>query len=418
MWSKNLSLLKLLLLSVIIILMTGKPVMALMVLEFPKAGITSGYPEMNNMEAEITEYFFQGMAAWTWPFVPFILPASWLQYLEKLSQKPTTDDRAKVAEEIIERGQIEYEKQIENKDLRAKEIYTEKKLEKRSDERLGVQLVTQEPITKEAAQTEKRKWPIDWLALWKKTLELSYVVTGGNTLSSSFSLGSNLTRSSSEKDTFTLKTFFLRSHSVTITRRAVGTQENFTIEEEKKRQLSAENYLLSGQYDHRVSGRLTINLAFVWDRNKFAGVLSRALWTAGAGLVMADSARTKIRTQAGLSLTVRKYSQQPVSTFLGFRYTLTWEQKLFDNASFSTAFIFDDNLAQISDWRYEWNFNVAAPLNKRLALKTGVRILRNNKPPDLEVPLFTPDGLETGTTVLIPRAKVDTFFTTSLVLNF
>lgn len=146
--------------------------------------------------------------------------------------------------------------------------------------------------------------------------------------------------------------------------------------------------------------------------------MSRALWTAGAGLVVADSARTKMRTQAGLSLTVRKYSQQPVNTFLGFRYILTWEQKLFDNASFATAFIFDDNLARICDWRYEWDFNLAAPLNKKLALKTGVRILRNNKPPDLNVPLFTPDGLETGTSVLIPPVKVDTFFTTSFVLNF
>ncbi|MCR4409141.1 MAG: DUF481 domain-containing protein [Candidatus Saccharicenans sp.] len=276
----------------------------------------------------------------------------------------------------------------------------------------------QEDTEQYSPSADKKKNFIDWLDPWKKTLELSYVVTGGNTLSSSFSFGANLTRSPNEKDTYTMKTFLLRSHSTTISRRAVGTEENFTVEEERTRRLSAENYLLSGQYDHRVSGRLTTNLALVWDRNKFSGVLSRALWTAGAGLVMADSARTKMRTQAGLSFTIRKYSQQPVNTFLGFRYSLSWEQKLFDNASFATAFIFDDNLAHLSDWRYEWNFNVAAPLNKKLSLKTGVRILRNNRPPDLSVPLFTTEGTETGTTVLIPRGKVDTFFTTSLVLNF
>jgi len=90
-----------------------------------------------------------------------------------------------------------------------------------------------EPIIKEPSQAEKRKGSIDWLDPWKKTLELSYVVIGGNTLSSSFSFGSNLTRSPNEKDTYTLKTFLLRSHSTAITRRAVGTQENLTIEEEK-----------------------------------------------------------------------------------------------------------------------------------------------------------------------------------------
>ncbi|MGB4705297.1 MAG: DUF481 domain-containing protein [Candidatus Saccharicenans sp.] len=275
----------------------------------------------------------------------------------------------------------------------------------------------QETENRKPAAEEKKKIA-EWLEPWKKTLELSYVVTGGNTLSSSFSFGVNLTRTPNDKDTYTLKTFLLRSHSTTITRTAVGTPENYSVEEQKTRRLSAENYVLSGQYDHRVTGRLTTNLAFVWDRNKFSGVLSRALWTAGAGLVMADNQKTRMRSQAGVSLTVRKYTQQPVSVFLGFRYSFIWEQKLFDNSSFATAFIFDDNLARISDWRYEWNFNVAAPLNRKLALKIGVRILRNNRPPDLEVPLFDSGGQNTGLKVFIPREKVDTFFTTSLVLNF
>jgi len=406
---------RLLIFCAVIMLAVGRPVMAFGFLE---ARRTSGYLEENNAHAGLTGPFFPEIVLWVWPFVPFNLPASWQQFLENLSQKQAADNRVEAVEEVKDQKVINQEKLTEPKELKTGTADAEKQPRKQADEPQETQPEKQETSGEKSAPAEKKKGPADWLAPWKKTLELSYVVTGGNTLSSSFSLGANLIRSPNEKDTYTLKTFLLRSHSTTITRRAVGTPENFIIEEEKTRQLSAENYLLSGQYDRRVSGRLTTNLAFVWDRNKFAGVLSRALWTGGAGLVVADSARTKIRTQAGLSLTIRKYSQQPVNTFLGFRYNLTWEQKLFDNASFATAFIFDDNLARISDWRYEWNFNVAAPLNKKLALKTGVRILRNNRPPDLKVPLFTTEGLETGTTVLIPRGKVDTFFTTSLVLNF
>lgn len=345
-------------------------------------------------------------AGWCWPSVNYGLPATQLNYMEILNQDMADGNWALDGTQVAGQQEI----QVEVIELK-KEESALRKLAEMSPE-------IQESMEQQAPSADKKKNFIDWLDPWKKTLELSYVVTGGNTLSSSFSFGANLTRSPNEKDTYTMKTFLLRSHSTTITRRAVGTEEIFTVEEERTRRLSAENYLLSGQYDHRVSGRLTTNLAFVWDRNKFSGVLSRALWTAGAGLVMADSARTKMRTQAGLSFTIRKYSQQPVNTFLGFRYSLSWEQRLFDNASFATAFIFDDNLARISDWRYEWNFNVAAPLNKKLSLKTGVRILRNNRPPDLSVPLFTPEGAETGTSVLIPRGKVDTFFTTSFVLNF
>lgn len=345
-------------------------------------------------------------AGWCWPSVKYGLPATQLNCMEILNQDMADGNGALDGTQVAGQQEI----QVEIIELK-KEESVSRKLAEMSP---GIR----ESMEQQAPAVDKKKNFIDWLDPWKKTLELSYVVTGGNTLSSSFSFGANLTRSPNEKDTYTMKTFLLRSHSTTITRRAVGTEENFTVEEERTRRLSAENYLLSGQYDHRVSGRLTTNLAFVWDRNKFSGVLSRALWTAGAGLVMADSARTKMRTQAGLSFTIRKYSQQPVNTFLGFRYSLSWEQRLFDNASFATAFIFDDNLARISDWRYEWNFNVAAPLNKKLSLKTGVRILRNNRPPDLSVPLFTPEGAETGTSVLIPRGKVDTFFTTSFVLNF
>ncbi|MGB9906798.1 MAG: DUF481 domain-containing protein [Candidatus Saccharicenans sp.] len=358
-----------------------------------------------------------GASAWPWASFPLFIPPSWLEYIEKLRQLP----RQKAVETREPETGVEASDRKKIQSITTEEEQPKKEeLQTKKPETIqaGIQAAAEQPPGQEKPSSDKKKRLVDWLDPWKKTLELSYVVTGGNTLSSSFSFGANLTRSPNEKDTYTLKTFLLRSHSTTITRRAVGTEENYTVEEEKTRRLSAENYLLSGQYDHRVSGRLATNLAFVWDRNKFSGVLSRALGTAGAGLVLADSTRTKMRTQAGLSFTIRKYSQQPVNTFLGFRYSLSWEQKLFDNASFATAFIFDDNLAHLSDWRYEWNFNVAAPLNKKLALKTGVRILRNNKPPDLSVPLFTPEGEPTSLTVLIPRHKVDTFFTTSIVINF
>lgn len=344
---------------------------------------------------------------WSWPFFPFLLPASWQQFLEKLSK-----ERAAVKQEA-EIGESKEEEKIkvqtEIKELNKGQMSAEKLAKMQAE----IQLTADQKST-----AETRKGITGWLDPWKKTLELSYVVTGGNTLSSSFSFGANLSRSPNEKNTYALKTFLLRSHSTIVNRKALGTEESFVVEEEKTRNLSAENYILSGQYDHRASGRLTTNLGFVWDRNKFSGVMGRALWTGGAGLVMADSARTKMRTQAGISFTIRKYSQQSANTFLGFRFSFSWDQKLFDNASFSTAFIFDDNLAKISDWRYEWNINLAAPVSKKLALKTGVRILRNNRPPDLSVPLFDAEGLDTGLKVMIPRGKVDTFFTTSFVLNF
>lgn len=272
--------------------------------------------------------------------------------------------------------------------------------------------------TQQAGRPDKNKTLKDWLEPWKKTLELSYVVTGGNTVSSSFSLGSTLLKTPNDRDSYLLKAFFLRTHSTTINQKAVGTEDNFSLIEEKTRKLTAENYLIQAQYDHRPTGKLLTNLGFTWDRNKLAGVESRALGTAGAGVVLADSDTTKAKTSAGLSLTIRKYSGQKMSSFLGFQYAFSWKQKLFDGASFETGFVFDDNLKRLSDWHYDWTTSLMAPLTKSLALKASLRLMRNNRPPEIEVPLYSPDDLETGLTVLVPRRKVDTFFTTTIVLNF
>ncbi|HRD02562.1 MAG TPA: DUF481 domain-containing protein [Candidatus Saccharicenans sp.] len=272
--------------------------------------------------------------------------------------------------------------------------------------------------SQETAETDKNKTIKDWLEPWKKTLELSYVVTGGNTVTSSFSLGNTLLKTPNERDSYLLKTFFLRTHSTTVDCKAVGSEDSFSLIEEKKRKLTAENYLIQAQYDHRPSGRLLANLGFSWDRNKFAGVEGRALWTAGGGIVLADSDTAKVKSSAGLTLTLRKYSGQKMSSFIGFQYAFFWKQKLLDNASFETGFVFDDNLKRLSDWHYDWTTSLMAPLTKSLALKASVRVMRNNRPPEAEVPLYSPDNIDTGLTVLIPRRKADTFFTTTIVINF
>lgn len=275
-----------------------------------------------------------------------------------------------------------------------------------------------ETETQEASDQNKNRTIKDWLDPWKKTLELSYVVTGGNTVTSSFSLGSTLLKTPNERDSYLLKTFFLRTHSTTINQKAVGSEDNFSLIEDKTRKLTAENYLIQAQYDHRPTGRLLTNLGFSWDRNKLAGVEGRALGTAGAGVILADSDSTKMKMSAGLSFTIRKYSGQSVSSFLGFQYAFSWKQKLLDNSSLETGFVFDDNIKHLGDWHYDWETSLMAPLTKSLALKASVRVMKNNRPPEAEVPLYGPDNVDTGLTVLVPRQKVDTFFTTTIVLNF
>ena len=255
------------------------------------------------------------------------------------------------------------------------------------------------------------------LGAWKATAELSYVVTGGNTSTSAFSLGNTFKRNW-EKDALTIKTFALRSHSTTVTRSAVGTEADFTIVELKTKRLVAENFMVAAQYDHRLSKKVVAQFGLSWDRNRFAGVASRLILSAGTGYAWVETKRTFFKTDGGLTYTLRKYFGLPSSSFAGLRAIATFEQKILEGSSFASQFVFDDNLRKMVDWRYDWTNSVTASISKSLALKTSLRILYAHLPANEAVPLFDLDGLPTGLTVPVPLKKVDTFFTTSIVINF
>jgi len=91
-------------------------------------------------------------------------------------------------------------------------------------------------------------------------------------------------------------------------------------------------------------------------------------------------------------------------------------KKLLDNSSLETGFVFDDNIKHLSDWHYDWTTSLMAPLTKSLALKASVRVMKNNRPPEAAVPLYGPDNVDTGLTVLVPKQKVDTFLPQRLFL--
>jgi putative salt-induced outer membrane protein YdiY len=255
------------------------------------------------------------------------------------------------------------------------------------------------------------------LGPWKATAEVSFVVTGGNTATAAFSLANTFKRSW-EKDALTVKTYVLSSHATTVTRTAVGTETDFSVIEQKTERLVAENFLVSGMYDHRLSKKVVVQVGLGWDRNRFAGLASRVVFTAGTGYAWIETDRTQFKTDGGLTYTLRKYFGTPASSFAGFRAIGSFEQKLFDSSAFVSQFIFDENLKRTVDWRYDWTNSLTASISKSLALKTSVRLLHAHLPANEAVPLFDLEGLPTGLTVPVPLKKVDTLFTTSIVINF
>jgi putative salt-induced outer membrane protein YdiY len=255
------------------------------------------------------------------------------------------------------------------------------------------------------------------LGPWAATAEVSYVVTDGNTSTSALSLGTSLSRKWTN-DTLLFKTFVLKSNATTTARMAQGTVDDFDILKESVTRKVAENYLLAGQYDRRISKRILGQVGLGWDRNRFAGVDDRVIVTTGLGFAWIEKARTQIKTSAGVTFTVRQYVGEDWKSFAGFRFSLNGEQNILDNSKLSAQFIFDENLQAMRDWRFNWVNSVTASISRSLALKLSLRMLYANVPAMQNLPLIDDLGNPTGLTVPYPLKKLDTFLTTSIVINF
>jgi putative salt-induced outer membrane protein YdiY len=255
------------------------------------------------------------------------------------------------------------------------------------------------------------------LGPWASTAEVSYVVTGGNAATSALSLGVSLTRKWTN-DTLQFKSYVLRSNATTTTRTAQGTVDDFDVLEERVTRRVAENYLLAGQYDRRISKKLLGQAGLSWDRNRFAGVDDRVIVSTGFGFAWVERPRTVLKTAAGLTYTARQYVGQGTESFAGFRLSLTGDRKIAANSSVSTVFVFDDNLKRMKDWHFDWTNSVAASISKSLALKVSLRMLNANIPALQDLPLLDPLGQPTGLFVPYPLKRLDAFLTTSIVINF
>jgi putative salt-induced outer membrane protein YdiY len=255
------------------------------------------------------------------------------------------------------------------------------------------------------------------LGPWKSTAEVSYVVTGGNTATSAFSLGTSFTRKWT-KDALLFKAYILNSRSTTTVRTAQGTETDFEVFEEKFTRKVAESYLLSGSYDRNISKKLLGQAGVSWDRNRFAGVDDRVMVGTGLGYAWIEKPETRIKTSAGLTYTLRQYVGEAMESFAGFRFSVIAERKLRESSSLTSSFVFDDNLKKMEDWRFDWTNSVSAAISKSLALKLSLRTLYANVPALLTLPLFDPLGEPTNLTVQVPLKNLDMFLTTSLVINF
>ena len=255
---------------------------------------------------------------------------------------------------------------------------------------------------------------------WGDQAELSYVLTAGNSESTTLGFKNEL-RYTWANALFTLKAAAIRAESTTFFRTAVGTPESFVLDEREESALTAEAYLLSARYDRKVSDFLFWYGGAGWDRNRFSGIENRIVVEGGLGNIWIDRDDLKFKTTYALTYTdqedVVEVPDQDGS-FAGVRVGWDYLNKFGANTVYQNVLTVDDNLEETSDWRADMLNSLTVSMSQRLALKAGLRWLYDAQPAFTAVPLQDGLGVPTGEVALVELEELDTIFTTSLVFTW
>ena len=254
---------------------------------------------------------------------------------------------------------------------------------------------------------------------WENSTELmSFVSTGGNASSSTLGLKSTLVATGGQ-NAFKIELGGIRGETTFRTLTATGSATNFTVNETRNSELTAENYFARGRYDRAFASAFAFSGAG-WDRNTFAGIQNRYSFVAGLGKAWTDSETGRFKTDIGLTYTIQKDVDPAPDVdegFGGIRLTVEAMRQLPGGAEFSSALIVDENVEDTDDLRADWVNSLGVSLSERLSFKTSLQLLYDKRPSLLSVVLLDPGGVPSGTDVLTPGDKVDKILTLALVIT-
>ncbi len=254
---------------------------------------------------------------------------------------------------------------------------------------------------------------------WTFNGELTSVFSMGNAEALTFGLGTAL-ENRRGPNLLKFEAGGIRTESVIVTRRAVGTPTDFVIEKDEDREKTAEAYYARARYDRALSARLFTYGGVDWMRNTFAGIDSRFLVAAGAGNIWFDREDSRFRTDYAITYTFQSdVVENPfISTnFPGVRAGWEYWRRFTATTEFDSRLVGDLNLDESDDVRVDFTNSVAVSISDALALKPSLQLLWRNLPALAETPLFGPGGEDLGQTVTSPLEKSDLLFRLALVVK-
>jgi putative salt-induced outer membrane protein YdiY len=249
--------------------------------------------------------------------------------------------------------------------------------------------------------------------------KLAGLWTGGNSESFTIGLGATLkhiwTNSELRFDLGGTQT-----ESSTTSRTALGTAENFEINEQTRTEKTAEIIFARGRYDYNFTENFYALGGIDWLRNRFAGIDSRTLIGLGVGNKWVDNNDVRFKTDYSFTYTFQSdVIDNPFTktNFPGVRFAYDFWYNLTSSTDFESILILDWNLDNTDDVRADFYNALPIKISEVFTLKPSLQLLWRNDPSLTEIDLQeTMNGPVVGT-VLTPLKKLDSLFSLTLVVS-
>lgn len=281
----------------------------------------------------------------------------------------------------------------------------------------GPALAQQNAAPTGAKAVDAKQFKADEAGLYANA-DLSYVLTSGNSRSTSLGFKGDVTRRWTKHSLSFAAGGIRASSTASDARYAIGTPGDFEVRVPDP-QPTAEQYFARGRWDYKLTDRFFITGGAGWERNKFSGIDGRWLVDGGVGYVFVANDRTDFRGMAGLTFTDERYTagSPDSASFVGVRGGWDLKHQLLPTTTLVHSLILDENLKETDDLRADVSLGIQVAMSAKLALKANWRLLYDNQPALAAVPLFTSAGGSTGASVLAPYGKTDQGFSVSLVVS-
>lgn len=249
---------------------------------------------------------------------------------------------------------------------------------------------------------------------WRNAAELGWVATSGNSDTSNFNVRNLFTYDWEHAD-LDWELGYLRAQSGG-DRFAVGTPASFEVLRTDK-DPDNDRLFTNVRYLGNLNERFFWYARFEAVRDKPADIDHRYTPSLGAGNTWIDDERLTFLTGYGVSYTNESLALEGADSFAGYQLFANFKMQPSAGTTLESNLVFDGSFEEGDDVRFDWYNGAGVAVNDHLALKAAVRLVYRNLPALEGIDLLTPGGIVIGA-VVVPKEKLDTAFTTSLVINF